>query len=116
MEPTMARLYPLIATIAVVATAGPGLPTDFPLAPKLAACTPRVIAQEVICDWHNVDGHAVFTFYMQALPKAGYTILKGAGEIPSQSEQAVIRFKKGGVQGAISIIGADLTIQVLYPQ
>jgi hypothetical protein len=115
MEATMTRLHPLIA-IAVVATAGPGLPADFPVAPKLSACKPTVIAQEVICDWHNVDGHAVFTFYMQALPKAGYTILPGAAEIPSQNEQAVIGFKKGDVKGAISITGADVTIQVLYPK
>ncbi|HWW86885.1 MAG TPA: hypothetical protein VNZ26_24990 [Vicinamibacterales bacterium] len=54
-----------------------------------------------------MTGHAVFTFYIQALPKAGYTILPGAAEIPSQSEQAAIGFKKGS---------ADVTIQVLNPK
>jgi hypothetical protein len=112
----MIRLHPLIAGIALVLTAGPGLPADFPLAPNLPACHPVVISSEVICDWHNQDGHAVFTFYMQALPKAGYTILPGAQEITSPREQGAIGFKKGGVQGAVSVTGTDVSIQVLYPQ
>jgi hypothetical protein len=113
----MIRLQSLIAGVAFVATAGPGLPADFPLAPHLAACKPIVSGPEIICDWHDVaDGHAVFTFYMQALPKAGYTILPGAAETSSPTERGVIAFKKGGIQGAITIAGADVSIQVLYPQ
>jgi hypothetical protein len=114
----MTRLHSLIAGIALVVTAGPGLPADFPLAPKLAACKqPQVIGPQVICYWHNVtDGHAVFTFYMQALPKAGYTVLPGAGELPSASEVGAIGFKKGNVAGAVSIDGTDVTVQVQYPQ
>jgi hypothetical protein len=112
----MTRVHSLIAGIALVAIAGPGLPADFPLAPNLGACTPIVIGPEVICDYHNADGHAVFTFYMQALPKAGYTILPGAQEITSPNEQGAIGFKKNGVQGAVSVTGTDVSIQVLYPQ
>jgi len=112
----MTRLPSLIASIALVATVGPGLPADFPLAPNLAACKPVVVSAEVICDWHNADGHAVFTFYMQALPKAGYTILPGAQEITSPNEQGVIGFKKAGVKGAVTVTGGDVSIQVLYPQ
>jgi hypothetical protein len=92
------------------------LPADFPLAPKLAACHPVVSGPEVICEWHDVtDGHAVYTFYMQALPKAGYTILPGAQEVSSPGELAGIGFKKGGLQGAVTIARTDVTIQVLYP-
>ena len=57
----------------VATTAGPGLPADFPLAPGLSACKPTVVRGEMIfCEWHGVDGHAIYTFYQEALPKAGY--------------------------------------------
>ena len=111
----MIRLHPLIAGIALVATVGPGLPADFPLAPHLAACKPMVLGPEVICQWHDTDGHAVFTFYMRALPKAGYTILDGAQETTSPNELGAIGFTKGDVKGAVSITGTDVTIQGLYP-
>ncbi len=111
----MLRLHPLFATFALVATTGPGLPADFPLAPHLAACQPIVQGPEVICDWHNAVGHALFTFYMEALPKAGYTLLPGAQEVALPREFAAIGFKKGGIQGAITITGTDVSIQVLYP-
>ena len=112
----MIRLHSLIAGIALIATAGPGLPADFPLAPGLPACRPIVTGPEVICDFHQVDGHAVFTFYMQALPKAGYTILDGAGEQSTPKEFGAIGFKKGDVQGAITITGPDVSIQVITGQ
>ena len=105
------------ATVATnsAATAGPGLPADFPLAPGLSACKPQVVAGEVICDWHGVDGHAVYTFYHEALPKAGYTLLPGAieGDVSKPSYRGVMGFKKGSAQGAVSITGGDVTIQIL---
>jgi hypothetical protein len=111
----MIRLHALITGVALIATAGPGLPADFPVDPNLPACKPIVTGPEVICDYHQVDGHAVFTFYMQALPKAGYKILDGAGEQSTPKEFGAIGFSKGGVQGAITITGTDASIQVLYP-
>lgn len=98
---------------AAVPTAGPGLPADFPLAPGLSACHPIVTGPEVICDWKGVDGHAVYMFYHDALPKAGYTLLPGAGEQTSPSEMGAIGFKKGSVSGAITVRGTSVTIQVL---
>lgn len=50
-------------------TAGPGLPADFPLAPGLSACKPIVVGGETVCEWHGVDGHAIYTFYHDALPE-----------------------------------------------
>ncbi|MEP6573794.1 MAG: hypothetical protein ABJD11_13910 [Gemmatimonadota bacterium] len=95
-------------------SASPGLPADFPLAPGLSACKPRVVGGEVICDWHGVDGHAVYTFYHEALPKAGYTLLGALeGDVSKPSYRGVMGFKKGSAQGAVSIAGSDLTIQYL---
>jgi hypothetical protein len=102
------------ATIPVQRT-GPGLPADFPLAPGLSACKPLVASGEIICEWHGVDGHAVYTFYHEALPKAGYTLLPGAleGDVSTPSYRGAMGFKKGSAQGAVSIVGGDLTIQYL---
>lgn len=105
------------ATVATnsAATAGPGLPADFPLAPGLSVCKPIVASGEIICEWHGVDGHAVYTFYHEALPKAGYTLLPGAleGDVSKPSYRGVMGFTKGSAQGAVSITGSDLTIQYL---
>ena len=98
------------------ATAGPGLPADFPLAPGLSACHPIVIKHEVICDWHGVDTRAVYDFYHDALPKAGYTLETGgrmersAPHMPGQ-----LPFKKGKVTGAVLVIDSDLKIEVITP-
>ncbi len=106
---------PIAASIVARATAGPGLPADFPLAPGLSACKPTVVSGEVICEWHGVDGHAVYTFYHDALPKAGYTLLPGAleGDIGKPSYRGGMGFKKGTLQGAVSIVGGNVTIQIL---
>ena len=78
------HMLPLVHLIVSIAlTSGPGLPGDFPLAPGLQPCVPQVVGPEVICDWHHIDGHAVYTFYSTALAKAGYTIVPGAGEATS---------------------------------
>lgn len=94
-------------------TAGPGLPADFPLAPGLSACKPIVVGGETVCEWHRVDGHAIYTFYHDALPKAGYTLLPGAMEVTTPHYQSAIGFKKGSAKGAVAIVGGDLTIQYL---
>jgi hypothetical protein len=99
--------------IIVTATAGPGLPADFPLAPTLTACKPIVTGPEVICDWHHVDGPKVYKFYHDSLPKAGYTLLPGAGEVTTPNYRGAMGFKKGKSQGAVTIVGSDLTIQVI---
>ncbi|HEV7703731.1 MAG TPA: hypothetical protein VGO46_05525 [Gemmatimonadaceae bacterium] len=95
------------------AQARPGLPSDFPLAPGLSTCTPTVIGPEMRCEWHNVDQHAIYTFYHDALPKAGYTLLPGGGEITTPHYMGLLGFKKGDVKGAMSIHGGDLTLQVV---
>jgi hypothetical protein len=98
------------------ATAGAtGLPTDFPVPPGLSACKPLVVGGEVICEWHNVDQHATYAFYLAALPKAGYTLLPGAGEANEATHYfAAIGFTKGKIQGALTINSAkDLTVQLL---
>lgn len=104
---------PSTSASTVAATAGPGLPADFPLAPGLSACKPIDASGEIICEWHNVDGHTMFVFYRDALPKAGYTLLPGAQEAPGPHYIAAIGFKKGSAKGAVSIAGGDLTIQYL---
>lgn len=102
---------------AAITTAGPGLPADFPLTPKLSACKPLVMGPEVICDWHAVaDPHAVYVFYHAALPKAGYTLIPGGPELTTPREFGSIGFKKGNVQGAVSVVGTDVTIQVITGQ
>lgn len=103
-------------TASAPATPAPGLPADFPMAPGLSACKPIVQGPEVICEWHNVNGHAIYTFYHDALPKAGYTLLPGAQEVLTPHYLGAIGFKKGNVQGAVSIPGTDLTIQVITGQ
>jgi|HubBroStandDraft_2_1064218.scaffolds.fasta_scaffold15815_3 hypothetical protein len=111
------HMLPLVHLIVSIALAsGPGLPGDFPLAPGLQPCVPQVVGPEVICDWHHIDGHAVYTFYSTALVKAGYTIVPGAGEATSPREFGAIGFKKTGIQGAVTVVGTDLTIQVFYGQ
>jgi hypothetical protein len=94
---------------------GTGLPADFPVPPGLSPCKPQVVGGEVICEWHNVDQHATYAFYLAALPKAGYTLLPGAREANGASYYlAAIGFKKGKTQGALTINSAkDLTVQVL---
>lgn len=92
---------------------GPGLPADFPIAPGLSPCKPVDASAEIICEWHNVDQHAMFTFYRDALPKAGYTVLPGAQETPAPHSLAAIGFKKGSAKGAVTIAGGTLTIQYL---
>ncbi len=94
-------------------SAGPGLPAGFPLAPGLKPCKPLSASKEVLCEWHNVDTHAAYLFYTTALPKAGYTILKGAAEVRSPREFGAIGFTKGTLKGAVSMSGMDLTIQVI---
>lgn len=97
----------------VAATAGGGLPADFPLAPGLSACKPTVVGGEIICEWHGVDGHAIYTFYHEALPRAGYTLLHGAQEVTTPHYLGAMGFTKGSAKGAVSIAGSDLTIQYL---
>ena len=104
------------AAPASASASGPGLPADFPMAPGLSACTPIVQGPEVICDWHNVDGHAIYTFYHDALPKAGYTLLPGAQEVLTPHYMGAIGFAKGNVKGAVTIPGTNLTIQVITGQ
>jgi hypothetical protein len=100
------------------ATAGLGLPADFPLAPGLSACVPIVINHEVICDWHGVDTRAVYDFYHDALPKAGYTLVGGARDMMDFSaphKPGQLSFKKGKVTGAVLVIDNDLKIEVITP-
>lgn len=97
----------------VAANGGPGLPADFPIAPGLSPCKPHNASGEIICEWHNVDEHAMFTFYRDALPKAGYTLLHGAQEAPGPHYMGGMGFKKGSAKGAVTIAGGTLTIQYL---
>lgn len=94
-----------------VGTPVPGLPADFPSAPGLSACEPLVEDHYTLCMWHGVDGHAVYTFYRQALLKAGYTILPGGGEDSKAGYIAAFHFAKGTFKGELRVIGTDLTIQ-----
>jgi hypothetical protein len=79
----------------------------------LSPCEPLDAGKEIICVWHGVNGHAIYTFYHDALPKAGYTILPGAQEVTTAQYMGAIGFTKGGAKGAVSIAGGDLTIQYL---
>ncbi len=98
-------------------TSGAGLPADFPLPPGLSACRPRIMGPEVICVWHKLDQpamHAMYTFYHDALPKAGYDLNSGSKEVMTPTDyMGAIGFKKGNIQGALMLRGGDLTIQVL---
>jgi hypothetical protein len=96
-------------------TAVTGLPSDFPLPPGLSPCKPVIMSKEVICEWHNVDQHAMYAFYLAALPKAGYTLLPGAQEAKTPTFYlAAMGFTKGSAQGAVTINGGkDLIVQVL---
>lgn len=119
MTISLSRIIALLGAVMVTtaapttATTGPGLPADFPLAPALSACHPIVQGPEVICEWSGVDGHAVYTFYHAALPKAGYTLLPGAGEQVTPREMGALGFKKGSVSGALTVRGTAVTIQVI---
>ena len=104
------------AALSATSSATSGLPADFPMAPGLSPCRPIVTGPETICEWHNVDGHAIYTFYHEALPKAGYTLRKGAGEVTSPHYLGIIGFEKGKLKGAVTIPNTDLTIQVVTVQ
>ena len=52
----------LTAAFAQGASAASGLPSDFPLHPGLSPCKPVVMSKEVMCEWHNVDRHAMYVF------------------------------------------------------
>jgi hypothetical protein len=117
-------LKPLLATCISIcgafvcsqATAGgAGLPADFPIPPGLSPCKPLVMGGEVICEWHNVEQHSTYAFYLAALPKAGYTLLPGAQEINDATQYlAAIGFTKGKTKGALMINSAkDLKVQVI---
>jgi hypothetical protein len=95
------------------AIAGPGLPADFPIAPGLTACKPIVMGPQVICEWHHVDGPKVYKFYHDSLPKGDYTLLPGANEMTTPNYLGAMGFKKGKSQGGVTIVGSDLTIQVI---
>jgi hypothetical protein len=105
------------ATMATT-TAGPGLPADFPLDPALSPCKPVIAGPEVSCDWHGVDGHQVYAFYIEALPKAGYGLIPGSieGNVGKPSYRGAIRFKKGSVLGAVNISGGYVSIQLFTGQ
>jgi hypothetical protein len=105
-----------VASTAAPSTPGPGLPADFPLAPGLSACKPIVEGPEVICEWHGIDGHAMYTFYHEALPKAGYTLLPGAAEVTKPGYVGAMGFTKGTSKGAVTVQGDDLTIQIITGQ
>jgi hypothetical protein len=106
----------IAASTTAPSTAGPGLPADFPLAPGLSACKPIVEGPEIICEWHGIDGHAVYTFYHEALPKAGYTLIPGAAEVTTPGYLGVMGFTKGTSKGAVTVHGDDLTIQIITGQ
>lgn len=100
---------------ASAARGGPGLPRDFPLAPGVSACAPLVINHEVICDWHGVDTRAVYDFYQDALPKAGYTLSGNNMFHSAPHASGQLSFKKGDVTGAILVLDSDLKIEVITP-
>lgn len=100
---------------AAAATAGSGLPADFPMAPGLSACRPIVVNHEIICDWHGVDTPAIYDFYHDALPKAGYALVGGKMDRSAPHEPGQISFKKGNVTGAVLVIDSDLKIEVISP-
>jgi hypothetical protein len=107
-------IFRIVGVLSItMATAGPGLPAGFPQAPGLTACKPIVTGPETICEWHHVDGPKMYKFYHDSLPKAGYTLLPGANEVTTPHYLGAMGFKKGKTQGAVTIAGTDLTIQVI---
>jgi hypothetical protein len=99
----------------VALIAGPELPADFPLPPGLSSCKPIDAGGEIICEWQNVDVRAIYNFYLEALPKAGYTLLGGFQKAPPPDYHGPLSlgFKKGSAQGAVTVVGGKLTIQYL---
>ena len=107
-------LFRIVGALTIAtATAGPALPTGFPMAPGLTACKPIGRGPETICEWHHIDGPKMYKFYHDALPKAGYTLLPGANEVTKPNYLGAMGFKKGKTHGAVTIQGTDLTIQVI---
>ena len=100
---------------AAPATSGPGLPADFPLPPGLSPCKPLVASGEIICEWRGVDENATYKFYLEALPKAGYTLLPGTLKVlpPDYHGYLALGFKKGSAQGAVTLVSGKLSIQYL---
>ena len=108
---------PSATSTAALVTTGPGLPADFPLPPGLSPCKPLVASGEIICEWHGQDGRAIYKFYLAALPKAGYTLIRAKEEPPPDYNGVLgLGFKKGKAQGAVTIARGDLTIQYLPGQ
>jgi hypothetical protein len=107
-----------VSVASAVTSSGSGLPADFPLDPALSPCKPVIAGPEVICDWHGVDGHQVYAFYIEALPKAGYGLIPGSieGNVGKPSYRGAIRFKKGSVLGAVNISGGYVSIQLFTGQ
>ncbi|HWT44333.1 MAG TPA: hypothetical protein VN085_00150 [Vicinamibacterales bacterium] len=110
---------------AALATAGPGLPADFPIPPGLTPCKPLDASGEIICDWHGVaDGVAIYKWYLEALPKAAYTLLPNRESLaatlkalpPDYHGFLSLGFKKGSAQGAVTIVSGKLSIQYLPHQ
>ncbi|MDQ2931496.1 MAG: hypothetical protein M3Y05_11880 [Gemmatimonadota bacterium] len=61
--------------------------------------------------------HAMYTFYHDALPKAGYALLPGSDEANTPSNyMGAMGFKKGSIQGSVVIRGGDMTIQLISGQ
>jgi hypothetical protein len=103
-------IVPIVAAVSVASRpVGPGVPADFPTAPGLSKCNPTVSGPLVMCKWKGVDGHAVYTYYQKALPKAGYTLRDGK-ETTTPSYDAALSFIKGDVKGALSITGSDAEV------
>jgi hypothetical protein len=113
---TVALLMCDVSAFAQGAAGVTGLPGDFPLPPGLSPCKPVILSKEVTCEWHNVDQHAMYTFFLAALPKAGYTLLPGAQEAKTPTfYMAAMGFTKGSAQGAVTINGGkDLIVQVFF--
>jgi hypothetical protein len=105
----------LLCNVSTFAQGATTLPSDFPQPPGLSPCKPIIISKEVICEWHNVDQHAMYVYYLAALPKAGYTLLPGAQEAKTPTYYlAAIGFQKGNAQGALTINGGkDLLVQIV---
>jgi hypothetical protein len=105
-------------TASSAASSGSGLPADIPVDPALSACRPVIAGPVVSCEWHDVDGHQAYTFYHEALPKAGYVVDPGSleGNIGTPSYRGEILFKKGSVKGAVTISGGYVSLHVITGQ